>query len=73
MHSAHADPFAVLGAHIVGTGNKKSVAIRAFLPDAAKVAVVDLETDKLCPMKRLHREGFFEAAWTVRLGYFPTA
>ena len=71
MHSAHADPFAVLGAHIVGTGNKKSVAIRAFLPDAAKVAVVDLETDKQYPMKRLHREGFFEAAVEDKARVFP--
>ena len=71
MYSAHADPFAVLGAHIVGTGNKKCVAIRAFLPDASKVAVIDLETDKQYPMKRLHRDGFFEATVEGKARVFP--
>ena len=43
VHSAHSDPFQVLGAHLVKGGNKEYVAVRAFLPDAAEVSVV--ETD----------------------------
>ena len=71
VHSAHADPFAVLGAHVVRTSNKKLVAIRAFLPDAAKVAVIDLETDKQYPMKKLHQDGFFEASVEGKTQIFP--
>jgi 1,4-alpha-glucan branching enzyme len=71
VNSAHADPFAVLGAHIVRTGKKESVAIRAFLPDAAEVAVIDLETDEQYPMKRLHQDGFFEAAVEGKALVFP--
>ena len=50
---------------------EESVAIRAFLPDAAEVAVIDLETDEQYPMKRLHQDGFFEAAVEGKALVFP--
>ena len=42
VHSAHQDPFEILGAHVIKWAGKECVAVRAFLPDAAGVAVVDL-------------------------------
>lgn len=60
VHSAHPDPFAVLGAHPVRVGGKDRVAIRAFLPEAHEVTVLELDTGLEHPMKRLHRDGFFE-------------
>ena len=42
VHSAHPDPFEILGAHVIKWAGKECVAVRAFLPDAAGVAVVDL-------------------------------
>ena len=71
VHSAHPDPFEILGAHVVKSGNNSFVAIRAFLPDAAEAAVIDLETDEQYPMKRLHRDGFFEATVRNRTEIFP--
>lgn len=70
VHSAHRDPFAILGAHKVRKSNKQSVAVRAFLPDAAQAAVIDHETGAEYPMKRLHPDGFFEAMFRDRAEVF---
>ncbi|MGD0658471.1 MAG: 1,4-alpha-glucan branching protein GlgB [Syntrophorhabdales bacterium] len=72
VHSAHSDPFQVLGAHLVKGGNKEYVAVRAFLPDAAEVSVV--ETDggqQIYQAKRIHKEGLFEATVRNRDEVFP--
>src|SRR5208337_3846409 len=71
VHSAHSDPFAVLGAHIVKSGNKECVAVRAFLPEAVEVTVVDPEDGQIYPAKRIHKEGLFEAIVKNREEVFP--
>jgi 1,4-alpha-glucan branching enzyme len=71
VHSAHPDPFEVLGAHIVTSAKKASLAIRAFLPDTVEAAVVNEETSEQYPMKRLHQDGFFEATVENRAQAFP--
>jgi 1,4-alpha-glucan branching enzyme len=53
----HGDPFAVLGPHAVG----EDLYIRAFLPQAAQISVIDLEHNVEYPMGRLHDAGLFEA------------
>lgn len=50
----HGDPFRVLGPHKMGD----SLAIRAFLPQAAQATAV-IDSQKF-PMNKLHNEGFFE-------------
>ncbi len=57
----HADPFAVLGPHPVDANGEKRLAIRAFLPRAATVAVVFDAGGEPCPAQRIHPDGFFEA------------
>jgi 1,4-alpha-glucan branching enzyme len=71
VHSAHRDPFAILGAHIVKSGTRQFVAIRAFLPDAAEAAVIDIGTGEEQPMRRLHPDGFFEATFRGNAEVFP--
>jgi 1,4-alpha-glucan branching enzyme len=71
VHSAHADPFSILGAHEVAAGADKFIAIRAFLPGASSVAVVDPSSSKEYAMKSLHREGLFEALFTDKKEIFP--
>ncbi len=71
VQSAHRDPFAILGAHVVKTGNGQSVAVRAFLPDAASAAVIDRRTGAEHSMKRLHPDGFFEVVFRDRTEVFP--
>ncbi|HVN24243.1 MAG TPA: 1,4-alpha-glucan branching protein GlgB [Syntrophorhabdales bacterium] len=61
VRSAHHDPFEVLGAHQLRSGGKQAVAVRAFLPEATEARVVRLDTAEICPMKKLHPDGFFEA------------
>jgi 1,4-alpha-glucan branching enzyme len=64
VHSAHADPFAVLGAHKVTAGGTDCVAVRAFLPEASAVEVIDSTTGQVYPMKKIHKSGLFEAVCT---------
>jgi 1,4-alpha-glucan branching enzyme len=52
----HGDPFAVLGPHVIDA----DCYVRAYLPQAAQVAVVDRETGASHPMKKLHEAGLFE-------------
>ena len=51
------DPFAVLGPHPVGAG----MVVRAFLPGAARVAVVDAREHVLASAERIGAAGLFEA------------
>lgn len=71
VHSAYPDPFEILGAHPINWGNRECVAIRAFLPDAGEVLVSDLQVGQKYPMKRLHKDGFFEAVMRNRTEIFP--
>jgi 1,4-alpha-glucan branching enzyme len=60
VHSAHHDPFEVLGAHAVMMGGKEAVAIRAFLPEAVEAMAVSVVSGRAHLMKRIHADGFFE-------------
>ena len=71
VHSAYQDPFEILGAHVIKWAGKECVAVRAFLPDAAAVAVVDSRSGQEYPMKRLHKDGFFEAVIRDKAEVFP--
>ncbi len=57
--AAHGDPFAFLGMHKTASG----VVVRAMLPGAREVAVVDAATgDTVAQAERVHPAGFFVAA-----------
>ena len=54
----HGDPFAVLGPHPLPDGR---VSVRAFLPGASAVEVLDIATGRLLAnLAQCHPEGFFE-------------
>ena len=53
----HADPFAYLGLHLE---NGKPV-VRAFLPGASSVVIVDARGQE-CELPRLHEAGLFAGA-----------
>ncbi|HEU5118407.1 MAG TPA: hypothetical protein VFT74_17475, partial [Isosphaeraceae bacterium] len=64
VHSAHWDPFGVLGLHEATIEGKPGSVIRAFLPQAQKVWVIDPSrggSGRRLEMKKIHDEGFFEA------------
>ena len=65
LYNDHHDPFSVLGAHIItNSHNSRSVAIRAYLPDAQAAWVLTKDAkgrDTEYPMTCVHEKGFFEA------------
>src|SRR5688572_21473461 len=60
-NGTHADPFAVLGPHLVRQNGASGLAIRAFRPHAAEITIVERPAGRSIPMAQLHPEGVFEA------------
>jgi 1,4-alpha-glucan branching enzyme len=69
LRAEHSDPFHVLGAHPVKVAGQPTIAIRAFLPDAAEAWV--LRDSALVPLQRIHAKGFFEAVFPSESQIFP--
>jgi 1,4-alpha-glucan branching enzyme len=59
VRAEHSDPFHILGAHPIKLRGQTAVAIRVFLPDAARVSI--LRDDVPTPCELIHPDGFFEA------------
>jgi 1,4-alpha-glucan branching enzyme len=67
LEAHHGDPFAFLGMHESGEG----LCVRAFLPDAAVMAVVDSASGAVAATaKRVHPTGLFVADMPERQGPF---
>ncbi len=68
VHAAHPDPFSVLGMHRDGN----DLMVRAFLPGADSVAVLDRDGAKpVATLEMTHDGGFFEGALDGRAEPFP--
>ena len=64
-------PHTVLGMHEVEEDGKKCVVVRAFIPGAQTITVVDANTRRLkYPMERIHEDGFFEVIIPDREEWF---
>ena len=63
VQSRHHDPFSVLGPHIIGSGRKKSLVIRAFIPNANKVFVIKNTSKHKYPMHNLCSTDIFEGTF----------
>ena len=57
VEGRHGDPFALLGPHAAASGT----IVRAFLPGAASVELIDAGGRVLSPMQALHPDGLFAA------------
>jgi len=55
------DPFTLLGAHAVSLSTGQAVVVRAFLPAAKSVAVLDLDPDRKIQAQQVDKKGLFEA------------
>jgi len=74
VHADHWDPFQVLGQHETTVEGKPGRVVSAFLPEAERAWVVDLEAGEpgvRRPMERLHEGGFFELVFPGRTKPFP--
>lgn len=60
VRGEHGDPFSILGLHPVEVGERKSIAIRAFLPQASEVSVI-LPGGQKYLARLAHPGGVFEA------------
>lgn len=67
----YGDPHMVLGMHEIEQDGKKMVVVRAFLPGAKAITVIDYNNKrKKYPMEMLHQEGFFESVIEDREEWF---
>jgi 1,4-alpha-glucan branching enzyme len=74
IHADHWDPFTVLGQHDLTSDGKSGRVIRAFLPEAAKAWVVDLnkgEPGVRVALEKVDPAGFFERSFPDRAKPFP--
>ncbi|MEK6406398.1 MAG: 1,4-alpha-glucan branching protein GlgB [Acidobacteriota bacterium] len=67
----HSDPFALLGIHETESDGARAVVIRAFIPGAEHLWLIEADQAKQHPMLKLRDEGFFEAAFPDRHERFP--
>ena len=71
VNGEHSDPHTVLGMHEMEEDGRKAVVVRAFLPDAVGITVIDYANKrKKYPMERLHADGFFEVTIADREEWF---
>ncbi|WP_366654117.1 1,4-alpha-glucan branching protein GlgB [Fodinicurvata sp. EGI_FJ10296] len=78
VNGEHGDPFAVLGPHQVrvagedeGAPLRDALVIRAFLPEARRVDIVNAEDGAaIASLARRHDGGFFEGLAADRTGFF---
>lgn len=61
IYSAHKAPGRILGMHKISILGKKALAVRAYLPDASTVEVIETKNiDNVYIMNKIHRSGLFE-------------
>ncbi len=65
------DPHSVLGMHVIGDKEEAKVILRAQIPGAVTVSVVDKATKETFPVKKIHEDGFFESILPGKTDYFP--
>lgn len=72
IHGDHHDPFSFLGMHPIEAEGRRAVAVRAFIPEAQTVEVIDGEKwGAAYPMEKVHPDGLFEVILKDREEVFP--
>ena len=67
----HGEPHQVLGMHVMERENGNFVVVRAFIPQASSILVIDAaDTDKKYSMIKIHEDGFFELILEQRSKWF---
>ena len=75
LRAEHADPFHVLGAHPVEFSGRPAIAVRVYLPEAARAWVVRGDNGtaprRTLELERIHPDGFFEVLFSGETEVFP--
>ncbi len=70
IEAQHGDPHHILGMHEIVIGGKDCLVVRAFIPQAEKITVIDPKSDSKYPMSKIHQDGFFECVIKDRQKWF---
>lgn len=71
VNANHGDPHNVLGMHEINIDGKDCIVVRAFIPQAKAISVVDdKKGGKSYPMEKIHEDGFFECVIKSRKKWF---
>ncbi len=71
INSEHGDPHHILGMHEVIVSGHNSLAVRAFIPQAKEITVIDDNDEtKTYEMTKIHDDGFFEVIIKDREEWF---
>ena len=71
VNGEHGDPHTVLGMHEAELKGRRMVIVRAYLPGAEAITVIDtVNKRKKYPMEKIHQDGFFEAVIEDREEWF---
>ena len=67
----HSDPHTILGMHEINYKGKDCLVVRAFIPQAVAIEVVDdINKDNVYTMERIHEYGFYECIIPDRTSWF---
>ncbi|MGN1318043.1 MAG: 1,4-alpha-glucan branching enzyme, partial [Lachnospirales bacterium] len=71
VNANHGDPHTILGMHEMNVNGKDCVVVRAFIPQAKSVTVIDDKNkNKTFKMEKVHDYGFFECVIKTRKKWF---
>jgi len=65
LEGRHENPFDLLGPHEIVDGDRRAMAVRAYLPQSTQAWVVDPAHHTQRPMRRIHPAGLYEAICPV--------
>jgi len=68
--ASHADPHQILGMHEVTAGGEEKLFVRAFVPDAQRISVLDPNTYEKWHLEKIHADGFYEGEITGKSKWF---
>jgi len=68
VHGHHENPFEILGPHPVESHGRKALAVRAFLPQAEQVWLVDGQQNLRQSMRQIHPAGLYEGLHSAQDG-----
>jgi len=71
INAEHGNPHNILGMHELNINGKECIVVRAFIPQAESIIVIDEDDkEKQYQMKKIHDDGFFEITIAERKSWF---